>query len=79
MTDTNDEFEEKILELEGVKQLQVGIGEEDGPRLYVERHDGAGVAVPISIEQYESLERTFMLTDERAKEVQDMLKTHFRY
>lgn len=64
MTDEHDDFEEEIFELEGVKQLQVGLAE-DGPRLYVERHDGSGVAIPISMDQYESLERTFMLTDER--------------
>lgn len=64
MTDNDELFEEKVFELEGVKQLQVGLAE-DGPKLYLDRHDGSGVAIPISMDQYESLERTFMLTTER--------------
>jgi len=49
--------------VEGVDSIEVDLGEEN-PELFIERHDGSGVKVNFTVEEYEALEQTFMLTDE---------------
>ena len=49
--------------VEGVDSIEVDLGEEN-PELFVERHDGSGVKLDLTVEEYEALESTFMLTDE---------------
>ena len=48
--------------VEGVNSIEVAFGEEN-PELFVERHDGGGVKIDLTKEEYEALEQTFMLTD----------------
>ena len=48
--------------VEGVNSIEVAFGEEN-PELFIERHDGSGVKVNLTKEEYEALEQTFMLTD----------------
>jgi len=49
--------------VEGVDSIEVDLNEEN-PELFIERHDGSGVKVNLTVEEYEALEGTFMLTDE---------------
>ena len=49
--------------VEGVDSVEVDLGDEN-PELFVERHDGGGVKIDLTKEEYEALEQTFMLTDE---------------
>jgi len=44
------------------KKVQIGQGEE-GYKLYIEREDGEGIAIPIDQETFESIEKTFMLSE----------------
>ena len=50
------------MNLEGIEEIQIGYAE-DGIKLYLNRHDGSGVMIPIDQETHESLEDTFMITE----------------
>ena len=61
-------MDEIIYDIIGMKgymppnKVQIGQGEE-GYKLYIEREDGEGIAIPVDQETFESIEKTFMLSE----------------
>jgi len=59
-------MKEEILDIKGLygrpERIQIGI-QPDGYVLYIERRDGEGVAVPVSQETFDSLQKSFILKE----------------
>lgn len=45
------------------RKIQIGVGDDGGCTLYIERQDGSGVAIDVDNQTFLSLEKTFILTE----------------
>jgi len=55
-----DELVQTVLHADSV---EVGVGDEGSFKIYIEKPDGSGVAIPIDEESYQNIEKTFTLTE----------------